>query len=376
MHVINGIKRWHELTRVIAAIVACLALAQTAFAGVVQVRGKVVVPYTTGLFSRAPDVQSDVAALHAAKLAAWDLYTAGFDDAKMKTYLQNKATFTAHIDDYVKELTVLDQQVDPASKTMSVAIRASVNETAVDAILNATSVAARAATGTGSTFVFLFLAREVTQEKSYEARVATVTKIDSSKATMEKAADDDDTDAVGTRTSDLEERTTGGSVERKRSVLTYAVSSPEDINAAMGDVLGTAGFEVASYDDVVANCGGADRAVVMQEFKASDDMSTNTRRSVINASRQCGASLFATGTIDLGAQDTDPVTGNKRVFVSVRAQVWDIHPLLPRKVASVGPVQFSGLGPDDTVAERNALQVASRAAAKALVDQLNAKQIH
>jgi hypothetical protein len=362
----------------IGASLACalLAAAQLAWAGVVQIRGKVTVPYTQGFFSRAPDASSDANALRAAKLAAWDLYTAGFDEAKMKSYLQNKATFTENIDEYVKDLTILDQQVDPATRTMSLAIRASVNETAVDVILNSTSVAAHQASGTGSTFVFLFLARTVTKQKSFDARVATVTKIDSSKATMEKAVDSDDTDATGTHVSDLEEQTTGGSVERKHSLISYAVSSPEDVNAAMSNVLTIDGFEVASYDDVVANCGGADRAAVMQEFTASDDMSANTRRSVIVASRQCGASLFATGTIDLGVEDTDPVTGNKRVFVSVRGQVWDIKQMLPRKVASVGPIQFSGLGPDDTVAERNALSLASRAAAKELVDQLNAKQIH
>jgi uncharacterized protein with GYD domain len=154
------------------------------------------------------------------------------------------------------------------------------------------------------------------------------------------------------------------------------VTSPEDVTAAMSDVLDTSGFEVAAYDDVVANCGGVDRSSVMNEFSASDDMSGQTRRSVIAASRQCGASLFATGTIDVGVQDTDPVSGNKRVYVSVRGQVWDIRQPLPRMVASVGPVQFAGLGPDDTVATRNALNLASRAAAKTLVDQLNAKQIH
>jgi hypothetical protein len=374
MHVSNRSRCWRAIR--LSMALALLAVAQVALAGVVQIRGKVVIPYTTGFFSRAPDASSNATALHAAKLAAWDLYTAGFNDAKMKIYLQNKATFTGNIDEYVKDLTILDQQVDSGTKTMSLAIRASVNETAVDAILNSTSAASRQGTSSGSTFVFLFLAREVTKEKSYDARVATVTKIDSSKATMEKAVDSDDTDAMGARTSDLEERTSGGSIERKRSLISYAVSSPEDVNAAMSNVLDTAGFEVASYDDVVANCGGVDRSVILKEFSVSDDMSTSTRRSVITASRQCGASLFATGTIDLGAQDTDPVTGNKRVFVSVRGQVWDIKEMLPRKVASVGPIQFSGLGPDDTVAERNALQLASRAAAKELVDQLNAKQIH
>jgi hypothetical protein len=376
MHVSNSIQGTRSRVIKGAIAMALLAASQLAFAGVAQIRGTVSVPYSTGFFSSAPDASSNAAALHAAKLAAWDLYTANFNDAKMKIYLANKERFAGNIDDFVKNLVIVDQQADAASHTLKVVVRAEVNETAVDAILDSTSVASQQGTGSGSTLVFVFLARQATNDKSFDARVAKVTRIDSSTTSMEKAVDSDDVEATGNRSSQIQETTYGGSVERKRSQVSYEVSSPEDVTAAMSDVLGTSGFEVASYDDVVANCGGVDRTIVMKEFSESDDMSAQTRHSIISASRQCGASLFATGTIDMGVQDIDPVSGNKRVYVSVRGQVWDIRQMLPRKVASVGPVQFAGLGPDDTVATRNALILASRAAAKALTDQLNAKQIH
>jgi hypothetical protein len=41
----------------------------------------------------------------------------------------------------------------------------------------------------------------------------------------------------------------------------------------------------------------------------------------------------------------------------------------------VGPKQFSGLGPTQNVAARNALRLATNELAKGLVDQLNAKGI-
>ena len=85
---------------------------------------------------------------------------------------------------------------------------------------------------------------------------------------------------------------------------------------------------------------------------------------------------MATGTLDIGAPDLDPVSGSRRVFVSVRGQVLDLQAKLPRRVASVGPVQYSGLGPDETVAMRNALNKAAKEGARTLVDQLNAKGIH
>jgi hypothetical protein len=126
-----------------------MTASKTASAGVAQIRGKVVVPYSTGLFSSTPDASSNAAALHASKLAAWDLYTARFNDAKMKIYLANKEKFVGNIDEFVKNLTIVDQQADAVAHTLNVVVRADVNETAVDSILDSTSVASRQGTGSG-----------------------------------------------------------------------------------------------------------------------------------------------------------------------------------------------------------------------------------
>jgi hypothetical protein len=55
--------------------------------------------------------------------------------------------------------------------------------------------------------------------------------------------------------------------------------------------------------------------------------------------------------------------------------VWNLEKRLPRKVASVGPVQKQGLGPDAKVAMRNALNIAAEEAAKEIVAILNSKGI-
>jgi hypothetical protein len=104
-------------------------------------------------------------------------------------------------------------------------------------------------------------------------------------------------------------------------------------------------------------------------------MSAQIRSKVFAAARKCNVRYFSVGTIDIGLKDVDPVTGNKRVYVSVRAQLWDISPMIPRKIGSVGPVQFCGLGPDQSVAGRNALIIAAKETAITLTEQLNAKGV-
>jgi hypothetical protein len=60
----------------------------------------------------------------------------------------------------------------------------------------------------------------------------------------------------------------------------------------------------------------------------------------------------------------------------VRAQLNDLSGALPRVLASVGPVQYSGLGPDQQVAGRNALINAASEAAKEISNQLRSKGLN
>jgi hypothetical protein len=281
----------------------------------------------------------------------------------MNVYLKLKDKALANLDQFVTNVRVIDQVVDEKTQTINLAVRATINATAVDGFMTQNSVAGTQATGKGNPFVFLFIARQAASSKAYDDKRVNEAISDKSVAQQDKSEITDKT-------------TSGGSTERKRAITTYEITSSQDIDAAMGDVFTSSGFEVTAYDDVVASCGGIDRSKITQEFASSDDMSTDTRKSAINASRQCEVGLFATGTVDVGLRDTDPVSGNKRVFVSVRGQVWNIESKLPRKVASVGPVQFSGMGPDEDVAKRNALIKAARESAKVIADQLNSKGIH
>lgn len=169
--------------------------------------------------------------------------------------------------------------------------------------------------------------------------------------------------------------TIGGNTVKREDDVRYSVTSSQDIDAAMGEVFTNAGIEYGAYEDVMMSGGGPDPKVIQAQFATADDMSPQIRSRIFAAARKCNVRYFSIGTIDIGLRDVDPVTGNKRVYVSVRAQLWDISPLIPRKIGSVGPVQFSGLGPDQSVAGRNALIIAAKETAITLTEQLNAKGV-
>lgn len=245
-------------------------------------------------------------------------------------------------------------------------VRVAFNEEAVTQALAKLTVGngQQAARSQDSLFSFLFMARKATSITQFAARRNTVQKVDAAATT-----------AADGGTSDMRSDSTGGSSQQKEDAVTYAVTSSQDLDAAMGEVLSTAGIEYVVYDDIVSNCKGVPQKKFQAEFVESDELSPQTRADLISAARACEVRYFAYGTIDSEVASIDPVSGSQKVFVSVRSQLWDISKKLPRKIGSVGPKQYAGLGPNQTVARRNALGIAARDLARTLVDQLNAKGI-
>jgi hypothetical protein len=374
MHVINSLSHCPKRLALVLIFLS-LVLPMSVKAATLDVKGTITLPYKGSLFSSTPSGAVKTEAMREAKLQSWNLYTAQFNDAKMRQYLSVKEEFLSQINNYVTNIRVIDESVDKKSKIITVAVRATINETAVNAALGAMSAAGQQGSGEGSLFTFVFVAREAVSAKTKDAKRIDISQYESAGNASESLAGSETSGSSSAKVNTVTKSTTGGSTERTVTQRKYQVTSSQDINASMSKILSTGGFEVIDYDDVVDACGGVERTEIADEFGAEDDMSRESRGSAISASRDCEISLFATGTIDIGVQDIDPTTGNRRVYASVRAQVWDITRRLPRKLASVGPVQYAGLGPDDSVAMRNALTLAAEQAGREITDQLNAKGI-
>ncbi|MBP0132884.1 MAG: hypothetical protein ITD31_05825 [Nitrosospira sp.] len=358
------------MKKTILILIICF-IPSVVFAQKVDVKGLGTITYEGSVFSNEPSDSDKKNAIEAARMSAWRNYVATFNSAKQRTLMINEAVITANIDKFITDLQIIDQKIIPSLNTYTVLVRVGFNPGLIDQFIESQSVgnglpgSQRSATrSTDSLFALLFMARKEISVKQFETRK---TKIKEATSTTSS----DDEGGVSARTSNTE----GGNSLRKADDIKYAVSSSQDIDAAVGEVLNTANVEYAGYDDIVSNCGGISTAEFKAEFVDDDELSPQTRAKVIGAARVCGVRYFAYGTIDTGLNDTDPVSGNKRVYVSVRAQMWDISHKLPRKIGSVGPIQYSGLGPDQTVAGRNALRIAAKEAARDLVDQLNAKSI-
>lgn len=338
----------------------------------IEQKGIGTIPFDGALFSKDPSSDEKKKAVDAAKLSAWKNYTATLNTAKQQMLLSNEKEVNANLEKFITDFQIIDQKIDKETKTFSVVIRAGFNSAALDQFLQSASLGAASGqkydSANESAFSFLFTARKATSLKQFDQRVTTKEKASTSNSVQDSAD--------GTTVSATKEKTTGGSKLSQEDKVTYAVSSSRDVDSAMGDALTSAGINYASYDDIVGNCNAPATNQFQKEYVENDELSAQTRTKIINAAKECGIQFFAIGTLDSGVNDVDPVSGNQRVFVSVTAQLWDISAKpLPRKIGSVGPVQFSGMGPNQSVASKNALNLAAKETGKQLVDQLNAKKV-
>ena len=355
--------------KVYSAIMCAMLLTFThcAFADRVEVKGVGSYSFEGRIFSidKPTDAEKKIALVEAKK-SAWKGFVAKLNSSQQQMISRNDAYFLSNIDKYIIDAVVLDASKDPALKTLTVVARVSFNDVAVTQDLQQFAVgnANKGGRSSDSLFSFLFMARKQAAIKQFDTRRTDVQK---STVASTKAAD-----GAVTNESVVQ---SGGNSQRKEDEVTYAVTSSQDFDAAMGEVITAAGVEYVGYDDIVANCNAPSSKSFQNEYVSADEMSPNTRAAVINAARNCEVTYFATGTVDTGIATRDSVSGGQQVFVSVRAQLWDVSKKLPRKVGSVGPKQYSGLGPDQSIAAKNALAAASKDLAQTLVDQLNAKGI-
>jgi hypothetical protein len=354
----------NTLSRFSIAAALLLSIASPALAERVELKGVGAAAYDAKGGQNAANA-AEARAVGEARQAAWRNFVAAQTPSRQQVIARHEAEFGASLDKFIIESVVVASQKDAGN--IKVVVRVAFNDEAVARMVSDLSVGggnAQAPGGQPSVFTFLFMARKATSITQFDARRSAVRQAVAANSTA------DDGGVTATRNV-----TVGGSSLQKADAVTYEVTSSQDIDAAMGEVLQAANIDYVGYDDIVNACHGLPKQRFQAEYVQADELSPQTRGEVINAARACDVRYFATGTIDTEVATIDPVTGGQKVFVSVRSQLWDLSKKLPRKIGSVGPTQYSGLGENQSVAGRNALALASRDAMKSLVDQLNAKGI-
>lgn len=317
-------------------------------------------------------------ALKQAKNLVIKNYASGFNQSKASAFLQKQSEILQNVDAYLLGYNVTDQYCNEEARTFSLSIRASVNENALSGLLGSMSAAKNVSRSQKSLMVTMFVAREVETLQQFDAKVFKRIDQDNFSTETDSVEASGSGAEVTSAQNSSQSVTTGGSTTQRSDQIEYIVSDMgSDLDRTVSNVLTQGGFRVAASFAVQRRSDGLfDIAAMKEDFGSANEISPENLDNAAMALQQLNVPYFAVATLDIGSKKKDPVTGNFRVTVSVTGQVYQVDGFLPEVVASVGPVQYSALGPDQTVARRNALSLAAEKAAGEIVDTLNVAGIY
>ncbi len=354
------------------ALILCITFIFSSMAAI-EGKGVGVVEYEKRL-----DPTEEQFALKKAKLDALRRYVSdNFSQAERRQYEQIKGVIEGDLDGYVSVVDILSEITDKSSSTHKKVIRVSIDNTRIEYEISKRTSSSNVASQDKSYMTFVFVARRAAEVVEYDVRRTDVSDIKINE--QESVSDVYDANQIGADSQYNKTTITqsGGSNSIKSDRITYDTFSSSGIESTMSRVFSDGGFKVAPAKMMESRSRGL---ISIQNFNLDysqgNDLSPTTLDDATRACADLRVKYFATGTLDVGAKKIDPISGLVRVFVNVNAQILDCSDFFPIVVASIGPVQFSGQGPDATVAENNALLYASEEAAKQLVSQLSNKNIY
>lgn len=319
--------------------------------------------------SRKPKSTDRNRAIEEAKKNALDEYASKLPTSARKNYVAIEEKLKGSVDKYVNNYLKIDEETDSDSKTYTVFIRATVDRTAIDIEIQA--VAGGGQFAESEYILFVFTARSEDTIKGYDDRRTTRIDTDVTNDIQETSASDGQSviDSSSQKTSGI--RVTGGSTVQQERKITYKVFSSEAVDSAITQVFSEANFEVVPMFEVDEEIG----TLFEEDFGRGDDVSRKSRKYATDMAREQEIPFFAYGLLDVGKSRVDDATGNYIVTVRVNAKIFDLSKRFAKVAASVGPVQYRGMGKTVTEAQNNALLSSARQAGQELTNQLMAKGI-
>jgi len=368
-----------QVIRKLLVAIFAAAVALSAVAQVQRAAGKATVAYPGK--SATPEVKAK--ALQNAQLKAVEFYYAEAGESEAANFDAMRQKIIDNPDRYILETTVLAEDDNAGSKAYTVSVRVSLNVANLRNDIKAGSAVGKASKSERSALAFVFVSREQDSEKAYDTRVTkrveltdkidaagkkTGTEGESIKSNQISTNESATLNASVTRSRTVE---TGGTRTRRASESTWRLFPSANLNQVFTQTFTRAGFKVKEAALIEPTTGGKFKvAMVENDYKAGNDLQSSTMQAIAQGMKNAQIPYIALGTLDLGLADTDPQTGMQRVAVTVNARIFDVTEPVPDTIASVGPVQYAGVGPTEAEARTNALKLAANNAARELTSQL------
>jgi hypothetical protein len=369
-------------------VLLCIGASANALGQVQSAKGRATVTYASVV---TPEVKTQ--ALQNAQFKALEMHYAEAGEAESENFDNIRPLVAANPDRFILNTVILNEEDRPDLHQYSVTVRVDLNAAQLRNAVKGGSSVANAAKSDKSTLTFLFVSRQVDAVKTYDAHVyERVDKTGTANAEATTAEKGTEGESIGksqistnaskssksvgsAHVSATTER--GGSTTQKADVTTWRLFPSANLSSVFRGIFTNAGFKVvdAAYVEPRSH-GKLSVQAVEDDYQIGKDLKSITLQNMVAGLKNAQVPYLAFGTLDVGVTGTDPATGLMRVAVTANAKILDVSGEFPEDAATVGPVQYAGIGPTEDEARTNALKLAATSAARELVSQVTNKGIH
>ncbi len=308
--------------------------------------------------------------LNQAKVNALRTWAAKQSVATSSLFAKNEEKILASVDEYFLNASV-DYRCKNKSFRLKVKGLVDKNKIAMLGKSNQSGMSQKR-----SRIVAIFMARKASEVKSYQDKVTSVESNSAFSEGAETVSMSGSSASSEGYNSQKNVRQTGGSTVTKSDKVNWTVYRANGVSSAVRETLSSYGFRVTKPAQIIKRNPLFDPDAFREDFTTSNGSSDDTEADATEALEDVGVPLFVIGTLDVGQKGKDPASGLVRVNATVTAEVQYLDDGWWETVASVRPTQYAGLGPNESVAETNALIKAAEAASNEIVQQLNAAGIN
>jgi hypothetical protein len=311
-----------------------------------------------------------------AKEQLWKKYISEMDQAQIDQYLLLQEEIDSEIDEYILDFYIKESKVDEDAKTITLFIRAEINEALLFGKLKNQSAAGQTSSQEGSNIGYLITLRKEINRQQYQDRDIDITEeTDSINSSMNETEN-----SSSESSTKVKKTVAGGSEKIKSDVSAYEKTNQtigtDELDAGFLSVFSSFGFEVSKYAVIEGFCGGVPQEDVENEFIQKNKISNKNKIGMLKAAKDCEMNYFVTGAMTIQKAGRQKGTSNTETNVSLSVEVTAIPKKGPPKSVASFIEQVSEVGSTERASAIKAIKKVSEITAKKIVDQLNSKGIN
>ncbi len=333
--------------------------------------GQGVIKYEDGLFKSTPDENERAAALGKAKSNAILAYAANLNEATRTLFEAKRAQLLSNPDRYVISYKVVSEDINKDALSFTVVIEAVIDEAKIRNDIGDSFGSANATLAKNNVAVF-FIAREVASTTVFDDKATKVTNLQNERSGATSSSSDGSGVSATESSSATSVVTAGGSTVKKSDVQEYRID--EVSRGEFGGYLMDA-FSAKGMNNIMDGNFFESVTYFQEDYGKGQSIKPTTWRKAMKELKdpENEISYIVVGTVDMSAKGVHEQSGQPIVHTTIIASIYDIKGRIPKVVTTLRPITNKGMGQDQSLAKKAALDRTAKSAVSEIIDKLRVK---